>query len=181
MSWVDLAIIGVLIVATLGGLAQGFFRSACSLIGLVLGLALAAWNYGRVAVMLKPIVPVQAIDNVIGFLVIALLVMTIANLTGGILAKTIKWMGLGCLDKLGGAVIGFLQGGLLVMVCVLVTVAFFPGQQWLAEARLPQMFFGACHLSTHVTPGELGDKVRNGLKDMEHKSPEWMHPGNGPS
>ena len=51
----------------------------------------------------------------------------------------------------------------------------------LAEARLPQMFFGACHLSTHVTPGELGDKVRNGLKDMEHKSPEWMHPGNGPS
>jgi membrane protein required for colicin V production len=181
MSWVDLAIVAVLIVATLGGMVQGFFRSACSLLGLVLGLALAAWNYGRVAVLLKSIVPVEAVDNVIGFLVIALLVMAIANLAGGILAKTIKWMGLGCLDKLGGAVLGFLQGVVLVMVLVLVTVAFFPGEHWLAEASLPQMFFGACHLSTRMSPGELGDKVRNGLKEMEHESPKWMHPGNGPS
>jgi membrane protein required for colicin V production len=181
MSWVDLAIVAVLIVATLGGLAQGFLRSVCSLLGLVLGLLLAAWNYERVAALFKTIVPVVAIDDVVGFLVIALVVMALANIVGGVLAKTIRWMGLGFLDSLGGAVMGFLQGVLLVMVCILVTVAFFPGQQWLAEARLPQMFFGACHLSTHMSPGELGDKVRNGLKDLEHQSPKWMHPGNGAS
>jgi membrane protein required for colicin V production len=181
MSWVDLAIVVVLIVATLGGMAQGFLRSVCSLIGLVLGLLLAAWNYRRVAALLHTIVPVVAIDNVVGFLVIALLVMAMANLVGGVLAKTIRWMGLGVLDSLGGAVIGFLQGALLVMVCILVTVAFFPQEQWLAEARLPQMFFGACHLSTHMSPDELGDKVRNGLRTLEHESPEWMHPGNGAS
>ncbi len=181
MSWVDLAIVVVLAVATLGGVAQGFLRSACSLLGLVLGLALAAWNYGRVAAMIKPILPVPAVDNVIGFLVIALLVMALANLAGGIMAKTIRWMGLGCLDKVGGAILGFLQGGLLVMVCILVTVAFFPEQHWLADARLPQMFFGACHLSAHMSPEELGDKVRSGLKTMEHESPKWMHPGNGGS
>jgi len=181
MSWADLAIIVILIVATLGGMAQGFLRSICSLGGLVLGLLLAAWNYDRVAALLKPVIPVRPIDNVIGFLVIALLVMAAANLAGGILAKTIKGMGLGCLDKMGGAVVGFVQGTLLVMLCILVTVAFFPGQRWLADARLPQMFFGACHVSTQMSPGDLGNKVRDGLRSLENGSPKWMHPGNGTS
>jgi len=181
MSWVDLAIIAVLLVATLGGIAQGFLRSACSLGGLVLGLLLASWNYERVAALFKTVLPLQAADNVLGFLIIALAVMAIANVTGGILSRTIKDMGLGCLDKLGGAVVGFVQGALMVLLCILVTVAFFPGQRWLAEARLPQMFFGACHLSTHITPGQLGGKVRDGLRVLEDESPEWMHPGNGSS
>ncbi len=110
------------------------------------------------------------------FLLIALLVMAIANLIGGIIRRCFTKMGLGCLDGLAGAIFGFIQGALLVTICILVTVAFFPRQHWLTEARLPKMFFGACHLSTHVTPGELGDRVRNGLKLLEHESPEWMHP-----
>ncbi len=179
MAWVDWVIVVVLIVATLGGMAQGFLRSFCSLAGLVLGLLLAAWNYERVAVMIRPIIPIQAVDDVIGFLVIALLVMAFANIAGGILSRTINWMGLGCLDKAGGAVLGFVQGVLLVTVCILVTVAFFPQERWLAEARLPQEFTGALHVSTSMSPGELGDRVKDGVKQLEHGSPEWMHPGNG--
>ncbi len=180
MTWVDWVIVVVMLVATLGGLAQGFFRSFCSLAGLVLGLLLASWNYERVAAVFNKILPVQAVDNVIGFLIIALLVMAVANITGGMLANTVRWMGLGCLDKLGGAVMGFLQGALLVTVCILVTVAFFPAQMWLAEARLPGMFTGALHVSSTMSPGELGDRVRDGVKQLEHGSPQWMHPGNGP-
>lgn len=179
MAWVDWIIVGILVLATLGGLAQGFLRSVCSLVGLVLGLLLASWNYDYVAVMFKSIIPIEAVDNVIGFLLIALLVMAIANLAGGIASKTIRWMGLGFLDSLGGAVVGFVQGAVLVTVAILVTVAFFPGQHWLAEAKLPQRFVGALHLSTHVSPGVLGTRVRNGLRQLEDESPKWMHPGNG--
>jgi membrane protein required for colicin V production len=178
MSWVDLAIVIVLAMATLGGLAQGFFRSICSLLGLVIGLELAAWNYGRVAALVRPIVPVEAVDNFIGFLVIALLVMAVANLVGGIVSDTVRKMGLGCVDKLGGAVVGFVQGVLLVVLVIVVTVAFFPKEEWLADARLPRMFLGACHLSTNMTPGDLGKKMQSGLEQMERQSPEWMHPGN---
>ncbi len=72
-------------------------------------------------------------------------------------------MGLGCLDALGGAIWVF-AGSIAGYVCILVTVAFFPQTQWLTQATLPRMFFGACHVSTHVTPGELGERVREGLK-----------------
>ena len=33
------------------------------------------------------------------------------------------------------------------------------------------MFFGACHLSTHMSPAELAERVREGLRMLEEESP----------
>jgi membrane protein required for colicin V production len=176
MAPVDVIIVIVLVLAVAGGLSQGFFRSACSLGGLFLGLAVAAWNYHKVAKILLPVVRIEAVANTIGFLLIALLVMGLANMVGAILAKTLHYMGLGCLDRLAGGVFGFFQGALLVTLCILVTVAFFPRAHWLVEARLPKEFFGACHLTTHMSPAELAERVRQGLRTLEEESPRWLHP-----
>jgi membrane protein required for colicin V production len=175
MTWVDWAIVIVLVVSVLGGLSQGLLRSVCSLCGLIFGLILAAWNYARVAALLLPIVRIDAVADAIGFLLIALLVMAIANVIGTIISKTLHRMGLGCLDRLAGGVFGFLQGALLITLGILVILAFFPKAHWLAEARLPKLFFGVCHLSTHVTPADLSDRVHRGLLLMEEYSPEWLH------
>jgi membrane protein required for colicin V production len=179
MTWVDWIIVIVLVGSVLGGLSEGILRSACSLCGLVFGLVIAAWNYARVASVLLHIVRIEAVANAIGFLLIALLVMALANVVGAVTSKTLHGMGLGCLDRLAGAAFGFLQGALLITLCILVIVAFFPKAHWLAEAKLPKFFFGVCHLSTHVTPTELADRIRNGLLLMEQHAPEWLHPTTG--
>jgi membrane protein required for colicin V production len=181
MEWVDWIILAVLVGSILGGMAQGFFRTICSLLGLILGIALASWNYARLAATFKPIVRIEAVADAIGFLLIAVIVMFLANVAGAMLKKIFRWMGLGCIDIMGGAIVGFLQGALLVTVCILVTVAFFPQTQWLTEAKFPQMFFGACHLSTRMSPDELSGRVRDGLKTLEHESPKWMHEKSGGS
>lgn len=177
MAWVDWAIVAVMVLSVLGGLSQGFFRSFCSLGGLLLGLALAAWNYGRAAALVLPLVRSRQVANTIGFLLIALLVMAAAGVAGKILSKTFHAIGLGCLDRLAGAVFGFFQGALLITLVILVAVAFFPSAHWLTEAKLPKLFFGACHLSTHMSPAELAERVRHGLKLLEEGSPQWLHPG----
>jgi membrane protein required for colicin V production len=179
MEWVDWVIIAVLLGAVIGGMAQGLFRTVCSLAGLILGIALACWNYLRVAAVFKPIVRVDSIADAIAFLLIAVAVMFIANLIGILLSKVFKSIGLGCIDSLGGAIVGFVQGVLLVTICILVTVAFFPQTQWLTQATLPKQFFGALHLGTHVTPAELKGRVQEGLKSLEHDTPQWMHEKNG--
>lgn len=179
MALVDWLIVIVIALAVLGGLQQGFFRSVCSLGGLLLGLVLAAWNYGRVAALLMPVVRIDAVANAIGFLLIALVVMGAAGVVGTFLAKAMHQMGLGCLDKLAGGAFGFLQGTLLVTVVILVAVAFFPKAHWLTNARLPKSFFGVCHLSTHISPQELAERVRHGLNYLEEESPRWLHPGSG--
>jgi membrane protein required for colicin V production len=179
MELVDWIILAILLGAVLGGMAQGLFRTVCSLVGLILGVALACWNYPRVAAWFKPIVQVDAIADVIGFLLIAVLVMVLANLTGIMLSKMFSWLGLGCIDILGGAIVGFVQGALLVTIGVLVTVAFFPQTAWLTQAELPRFFIGACHLSTSLTPDDLSERVRQGLKTLNHDTPQWMHEKNG--
>ena len=175
MTLVDWIIVVILVSTVLGGIARGFFRSAFSLAGLILGLALGAWNYWRIADLLRPMIHSAEVANAIGFVLIALLVMVIAAVAGSLLGKLFHKVGLGCLDRLAGGLFGFFEGMLFVTLGILVTVAFFPQTEWLTESRLPRYFFGALHVSTHVTPARLSDRVREELKVLEQESPAWMH------
>ena len=176
MTLVDWAVVIIMVAAVLAGLAQGFFRSVCSLGGLILGLVIAAWNYGHLAALFLPLVRIPAIANTIAFLLIALVIMAIIGVIGNLLAKAFRFLGLGWLDGLAGAVFGFFQGVLVVVIGILVIVAFFPQVNWISDARLPRMFFGACHVSSNITPSELGERVRTGLRAWEIQSPHWLHP-----
>ena len=178
MELVDWAIVMVLVFSVLGGINQGFFRSVCSLGGLLLGLVLAAWNYGKLAALLLPILRFEAAANTVGFLLIAILVMMAAGFAGKFISNALHTMGLGCLDRIAGAAFGFFQGALMVTLVILVTIAFFPKAHWLAEAKLPHLFFGACHVSTHMSPAELAERVRRGLRELEEEPPRWLHQGN---
>lgn len=177
MTLVDWIIVVVLAGAVLAGLAQGFLRSIFSLGGLVLGLIIAAWNYQHIGGIISKALHSRQLADAIAFLVIALLVAALAAILGGVLSGVVRKMGLGCLDRLAGALFGFFQGAVLVTVFILVTVAFFPQTEWLTQAVLPRYFFGACHLSTNVTPSSLAVRVRDDLNRLERESPEWMHPG----
>ena len=170
MTLVDWIIVAVLALAVLTGIARGFFRSAFSLAGLVLGLTLAAWNYWRLAALLKVMIHSVEVADAIAFIVIALLVMVVAAILGSLLAKVFEKVGLGCLDRLAGGLFGFVEGLVFVMVCILVTVAFFPQTVWLTEAKLPRYFFSALHVSVRVTPSRLSDRVRKELLTLESES-----------
>ena len=177
MTLVDWVIVAVLIGAVLAGLARGFFRSAFSLAGLIVGLSLAAWNYWRLAGVLKPMVRSVEVADAIAFLVIALLVMLVAAILGSLLAKIFEKVGLGCLDRLAGGLFGFVEGLVFVLVCILVTEAFFPQTVWLTEAKLPRYFFGALHVSVRVTPSRLSDRVRKELQTLESESQKLIQEG----
>ena len=175
MTLVDWIIVVVMAAAVLTGIARGFFRSAFSLAGLVLGLTLAAWNYWRFAVLLKVVIHSVEVADAIAFIVIALLVMVVAAILGSLLAKFFEKVGLGCLDRLAGGLFGFIEGLVFVMVCILVTVAFFPQTVWLTEAKLPRYFFSALHVSIRVTPSRFSDRVRNELQTLESESQKLIH------
>ena len=177
MTLIDWLVVIIMVSAVIAGFAQGFFRSVCSLGGLILGLAVASWNYGRLAAVFLPLFRIPAVANTIAFLLIALLVMALISFIGNLLAKAFKTIGLGWLDGIAGGIFGFFQGVVFVVVVLLVIVAFFPQEQWLAESNLPRMFFGALHVSTHVTPSELSARVRSGLRTVEEESQRLLHSG----
>jgi membrane protein required for colicin V production len=179
MTWVDWIIVIAVASSVFGGLSQGFVRSISSLIGLLLGLALAAWNYVWVGALFKPFVKVAEVADVVAFLLIAVVVMALAGLVGAILSKTFQKIGLGWLDRIVGGAFGLLQGVVLVTIIILVTVAFFPDAHWLMDAKLPKHFFGICHLGARISPDELAARLRMGLKFLQEGTPAWMHSHTG--
>jgi membrane protein required for colicin V production len=179
MALLDWGILIILTLTVLGGFVRGFLRSFCSLGGLLAGLILAAWNYERIASFLLPLVRVEAIADTIGFLLIAFVVMGLAGFLGQFFFNAVHGIGLGCLDRMAGAVFGFFQGAMLVTLCILITLAFFPRTHWLARATLPRYFFGACRLTTHMSPSELAARVQAELKSLEDESLRWLHTGHG--
>jgi membrane protein required for colicin V production len=181
MTWIDWAIVVVLVGATVGGLAQGFLRTACSLIGLLLGLSIASNNYRVVASSIVQVIHSEATANIVAFLLIAVLVMALCNVLGTMLSKTMEWMGLGCIDMMLGGLLGFAQGVALITIALLGVLAFFPKSEWIAGAKLPPLFFGACRISTHLTPSELAEKVSEGLRTMEIETKSLLQQKNGVS
>jgi membrane protein required for colicin V production len=110
MTLVDWIIVVVVAGAVLAGIARGFFRSVFSLAGLIVGVTLAAWNYWRIGAVLKPLIHSVEVADAVGFLIIALLVMVVAAIIGSLLAKFFEKVGLGCLDRMAGALFGFVEG-----------------------------------------------------------------------
>lgn len=176
MSAVDLAIVIGLAICAIVGLLQGFIRSFSALAGLVLGLSLACWNYHRPGAALVSLVHSRALADAIGFILIALTVMIVIGFLGAVFAKALRFLGLGWIDMMGGAIFGLLEGAGLVTLCIIVSTAFFPKAQWMAEARLPPMFFSACDQVMDVSPGDLAKRVRDGMAGVEAQAPDWMKP-----
>jgi membrane protein required for colicin V production len=170
MAFVDLVIVIIVAASVLGGLAQGFFRSVCTLLGLFVGWSVASRNYERLASAFMPTVHDRAIIDLVTFVLILLLIMALFGVIGALLAKAFRSIGLGCLDGIAGAIFGFFQGVFLVTVGILIVAAFYPDEQWLAEARLPRYFLGACHVSTNVTPSDLAARMKQGLRSLEDES-----------
>jgi membrane protein required for colicin V production len=176
MNVVDILILLLLVLSAVQGFRTGLIQCVFSLVGLIAGIAIASWNYKHFAGELAPMVHSLALAEAIWFCLIALAVMLVAGLLGMLLKGVIHGIGLGWLDKGLGLVFGVLRGAVLVTLCIVTLAAFFPGTMWLGNAQLAKYFLGTAHLTVHITPDELKEKILNGLHVFEKDAPIWLHP-----
>jgi membrane protein required for colicin V production len=176
MAIVDWVIAAIVILAVIGAAKNGFFIEAFSLGGVVLGLLIASWNFQRLMPWLLHVVHTPAVAEAISFLAIALAIMVVAGVVGQILHRTAHTIGLGWLDRLVGAAFGFLKGCIVVTLGVMALAAFFPQSGWLDHSRLAPYFLSAAHTTTAVTPTELGERIREGVKIIRDAQPDWLKP-----
>jgi membrane protein required for colicin V production len=171
MNLADLLIIVVLLISVVSAFAKGFLVEVFSLAGVILGLFIAAANYGAIAPWILHLVPNVEVADLIAFLLIALLVMVLAGLVGRLLRGLLHGVGLGIVDRLLGAVFGLLKGCVVVTLVLMGIVAFLPRQAWLDRSRLAPVFLTAAHGGSHVVPFVLGEKIRQGLEALRIVQP----------
>ena len=121
MSYIDIIILVLLVAFGIGGLRKGIITEAATLLGLGLGLYGAFHFSDFTAEQLVKYVEIdQKYLNVISFAVTFIVVAVLVYLLGRLIAKLVKAINLGFLDKIGGFLIGLAKGVLIASLIIML-------------------------------------------------------------
>ncbi len=129
ISLIDLGIILFIVFFIVRGYQQGLVRQTMALIGLILGLRLAINNHQYVATWLQTQFFIQnSIAIIIGFALILFVVILIVNFIGWVMSGLAKLIFLSFFDRIIGAALGLVKGGIVVYLVILL-ISKVPYQQ----------------------------------------------------
>ena len=157
MNWLDIIIIIALIVPVFTGFMQGLIKSALSLAGIIVGIVLASNFYQNFAGALT-FISNEDVANIVAFIIILALVFIIAQVIAFFLRATIKALLLGWVDRVGGAVFGFIMGAILISALLATVVQFF-GEGLVTESVLAGFLLDKFPIILGLLPSEF-DGIR---------------------
>jgi len=159
----DLIIVIVLLVSVIQAATCGFFQEAFSIAGLVFGYLIAAWQYRRLADHFATHASSRWFVEIAAFLAIFLGVMVIAGVLGRIVRWMVKEAGLSGVDRVLGALLGFVRGCLMVAIVLVSMTAFTPSSRWLQGSALAPYFLVVGRAAIWVAPSQLRAQFYEGL------------------
>jgi membrane protein required for colicin V production len=159
MSWLDIILIIILIIPTLIGLKIGIIKALLSLVGIVVGVVLAGRYSGSLAEVL-PFISDSGWAKIAAFAIIVIVVMIIAS----VLAAVIKWFAsailLGWVNRLGGAVLGFIVGAVFCGALLTMWVKFLGIGDAVSGSALANILLDGFPIVLALLPAEF-DSVRS--------------------
>jgi membrane protein required for colicin V production len=158
MNWLDIVIIVLLIAGAIGGLIAGLIKTVFSLAGLIVGVVLAGRFYIPLSGYLG-FIPSESGSHIVAFIIIFLAVMIIATLLGFLLTKLISAVLLGWLNRLGGAILGFLLGAIFIASFLIVIAKYLGAEGVISESALAPVLLDRIPLILAFLPSEF-DTVR---------------------
>lgn len=170
MNWVDVLLVLVIGFSVASGFAAGFARVGIGLIATVLGIVCGFWFYGVAAAYVLDYVSSRAVANLVGFFVVFLGIVMLGAITGRLLAKFLKWVGLSWFDRLLGAGFGLLRGIVIAIALVTVLVAFAPSPppHSVTDSKVMPYVIDASNILADITPREVKDAFQD-TKDKVKK------------
>jgi membrane protein required for colicin V production len=168
-----LAIIGIL---TIAGLFSGMVKQLFGLVGVIGGYVLAMRYYQLCAKYLTTFHPGTA--RVISFVVIFLACIVLAHIIGWLIGRLFTISGLGFLNRIGGGLLGFVKGCLIVCVVVIILNAFFPANAGFYKGSYTIKYIHqVTGMSKKVSREEIRDTYEEKVGKGKGASPKRGDPG----
>lgn len=141
MTVVDVVIIFVICLSTFFSLVRGFVKEAISLASWLLAIWVAVTFAPRLAAMLPTSIESEAVRQAVGFGMMFILTLMVGSMVNFIIAGLVKKTGLSGADRVFGLLFGFLRGGLIVLVFVVIGgMTPLPEQDWWQSSVLLERF-----------------------------------------
>jgi len=166
MNWLDFVLIALLIGSIALGVKRGLIREGMGFVGLVVGVVIAINKVDAItAWVLAHMKASPVFVSFVSFVVILVGFYLLFKILGMIFYKVASLSGLGKLDQVGGALVGFVRGWIVVGF-VIFLFFFLP---------LPQRFYQSVE-NSFLAPAMTGSvpMLYESTGFMHPKSPDFM-------
>ena len=161
MPWVDLIIIGIIVISALISLVRGFVKESISLVTWVVAGILAFRYYAPMADLLEPLIRSLTVRQWAGGGVLFLLTLIVGAIVNFVVSQLVNKTGLSGTDKALGVVFGAARGVLIVTMLVLLAgLTPMPGESWWQDAALIEYFERFAEWLSGVIPADAVEKFR---------------------
>jgi len=162
VNYLDIVILIVIAVSAFSGFLQGLIKAVLSFVGLALGISLASRYYASLAPDLT-FISNPTFAEIAAFAIILITILIATTVTAVVLTNIASAILLGWLNRLGGAVLGFLIGSLICGVVLAVWLRFFGATGFITESVLAKVLLDKLPLVLSFLPKEF-DIIRDFLK-----------------
>jgi membrane protein required for colicin V production len=165
MNWLDIVLVVFLAITTVTGLINGLIRSVIPFVGIIVGVVLAGHFYGSFGDWLGHWIENPDQARIAAFIIIFMLVIIIAFVIASLLSRLLSALHLGWIDRLGGAALGFLIGGLIsgALLSVVAKYNVSDAETTIQNSTLASFFLNSFPLVFTFLPKEF-DSVRDFFK-----------------
>lgn len=159
MNWLDIVILILIVIPTLIGLKIGIIKTLFTVAGIIVGVVLA----GRFSESLGgslTFISDPGWANIAAFAIILIGVMLIASVLAAVLKNVLSAVLLGWVNRLGGAVLGFIMGFFFCGVLLSMWVKFLGIGSTVSESALANLLLDGFPVILALLPAEF-DSVRD--------------------
>lgn len=136
MNIIDIIILVILCFFAVKGLVRGLVNESSSLAGLLAGGWLAYRFHPLLAVPIKSSLHLPAhLASFLAFIIILLVTGICAHIIGNVITAALRLVMLGSLNRLGGLLIGFAEGVLLLCMAFSIAASGFMPEQIRSRIR----------------------------------------------
>lgn len=136
----DIIILVALAASVIFGVFRGFVREAFSLAGWFAAYLVARFYHAPLMAQLEGLVSTPSVRLAVAWGGLFILTLVLAALLGYLIRSLVSATGMGLVDRILGAVFGFVRGIILVLAVLVMLAPFVSQDAWWSEATLPQKF-----------------------------------------
>ncbi len=164
MSAFDLAVIAILLVSFLLGIWRGLVYEVLSLIGWPIAFIVSKLYGGSLVMSLSGVSFMQKMPEVsrigIAYALIFITTLIVWGILVWLVARLVKAVGLGTIDKVMGGLFGLLRGGLILLALVwLAGLTHIPDQSAWRDAKMSKPLEKAALLTKIWLPDNIAQRI----------------------
>jgi membrane protein required for colicin V production len=161
VAWLDILMLGIILLSALISLARGFVREAFSLAIWVLAFWVS-WSFFRdLEVPMRAWIGSPTARLGIAFAVLMITTLTVGGLVNYLIIQLVERTGMSGTDRLIGMVFGAARGVLLVAVLVLLAgLTPLPEESWWLDSSLVGYFEELAFWLRDLLPPEFAERFR---------------------